>query len=32
MSISRDKEYRRMLVDAGITYAWAGGDYSVTIR
>jgi hypothetical protein len=33
MSISRDKEYRRMLVDtAGVTYAWAGGDYSVTIR
>jgi hypothetical protein len=32
MSITRTREYRRLLVDVGLHYAWAGGDYSVTIR
>lgn len=32
MSISRVREYRRVFVDAGIHYAWGGGDYKVTIK
>jgi hypothetical protein len=32
MSITRTKEYRRLMVDVGIYYAWAGGDYKVTIK
>jgi hypothetical protein len=32
LSITRMREYRRLLVDGGIYYAWAGGDYKVTIK